>query len=186
MTRGFLYLILQSDAFYCTLLYCTVLHCTALYYNALLCIVLHCTLLHGTALHYITLHCTVLHCTTLHYTTLHYTTLYYTALHCTTLHYTALHCTGACNVLHYHRDISYLADPGKARGCSTKRLVITSVSHFFPPTALRRRNAQTVTDSSSSYKIDCFIVSKNFINPKGHQNPDSGSKVTAILLKGLT
>ena len=25
---------------------------------------------------------------------------------------------------------------------------------------------------------------KNFINPKGHQNPISGSKVTAILLKG--
>ena len=25
---------------------------------------------------------------------------------------------------------------------------------------------------------------KNFINPKGHQNPISGSKVIAILLKG--
>ena len=25
---------------------------------------------------------------------------------------------------------------------------------------------------------------KNFLNPKGHQNPTNGSKVTAILLKG--
>ena len=25
---------------------------------------------------------------------------------------------------------------------------------------------------------------KNFLNPKGHQNPTSGSKVMAILLKG--
>ena len=25
---------------------------------------------------------------------------------------------------------------------------------------------------------------KSFLNPKGHQNPTSGSKVTAILLKG--
>ena len=27
-------------------------------------------------------------------------------------------------------------------------------------------------------------VIKNFLNPEGHQNPISGSKVTAILLKG--
>ena len=37
-----------------------------------------------------------------------------------------------------------------------------------------------VRDSSSSYKI----VIKNFLNPEGHQNPSSGSKVTIILLKG--
>ena len=36
-----------------------------------------------------------------------------------------------------------------------------------------------VLDRSSSYKI----VIKNFLNPEGHQNPISGSKVTAILLK---
>ena len=41
-----------------------------------------------------------------------------------------------------------------------------------------------VRDSSSSYKIDCVIVTKNFLNPERHQNPISGSKVTAILLKG--
>ena len=28
------------------------------------------------------------------------------------------------------------------------------------------------------------MVVKNFLNPEGHQNPMSGSKVTAILLKG--
>ena len=35
-----------------------------------------------------------------------------------------------------------------------------------------------------SYKIDYVVVIKNFLNPKGHQNPISGSQVTAILLKG--
>ena len=54
----------------------------------------------------------------------------------------------------------------------------------FPPTALRRRHAQTVRDRCFGYKIDCVIVIKNFLNPEGHQNPITGSKVTAILLKG--
>ena len=54
------------------------------------------------------------------------------------------------------------------------------VSHNFTV-----RNAQTVRDRSSSHKIDYVIVIKNFLNPEGHQNPISGSKVTAILLKGL-
>ena len=43
---------------------------------------------------------------------------------------------------------------------------------------------RTVRDSSSSYKIDYVIVIKNFLYPKGHTNPISGSKVTVILLKG--
>ena len=34
------------------------------------------------------------------------------------------------------------------------------------------------------YKIDYVIVIKSFLNPEGHQNPISVSKVTAILLKG--
>ena len=58
------------------------------------------------------------------------------------------------------------------------------MSHPFPPRALRRRHAQTVRDSSSSYKIDYVIVIKNFLNPEGHQNRIIGSKVKAILLKG--
>ena len=82
-----------------------------------------------------------------------------------------------------------LSRPGRSqRGCSTNRLVINSLIQWvrepFPPTALRRRHAQTVRDRTSSYKIDYFIVIKNFLNPEGHQNPISGSKVTAILLKG--
>ena len=55
------------------------------------------------------------------------------------------------------------------------------MSHPFPPTALQRRHAQTVRDNSSSYKLDYVTT---FLNPKGHQNPINGSKVTAILLKG--
>ena len=68
---------------------------------------------------------------------------------------------------------------------ATQGLLINSVREPFPPTALRRRHAQTARYSTSSYKIDYFIVIKNFLNPKEHENPISGTKVTAILLKGL-
>ena len=82
-----------------------------------------------------------------------------------------------------------LAEPGEARGCSTNTFVIhsliNSLSQPFPPTALWQGHAQTVRDSTFSYKIDYVIVIKNFLNPEGHQNPISDSKVKAILLKGL-
>ena len=58
------------------------------------------------------------------------------------------------------------------------------MSQPFPPTALRRHRSRTVRDRASSYKIDYVIVIKSFLNPEGHQNPISGSKFTAILLKG--
>ena len=58
------------------------------------------------------------------------------------------------------------------------------MSQAFPPTALRRRHAQTFRDSTSSYKIDYVMVVKTFLNPEGHQYRISGSKVTAILLEG--
>ena len=54
----------------------------------------------------------------------------------------------------------------------------------FPHSSLLPRHAQTVRDSSSSHKKDYVIVPKNFLNPEGHQKRISGSKVTAILLKG--
>ena len=80
---------------------------------------------------------------------------------------------------------TFLADPGEARGCSINTFVIYCLSEWaFPPIPLRRRHAQTVRDSSSSYKIDYVIVIKTFLNPENHQNRMSGSKVTAILLKG--
>ena len=59
-----------------------------------------------------------------------------------------------------------------------------SVSEPFPATALRRHHAQTVRDSSSRYKIDYVIVIKTFLNPEGHQNPISDSKVRVNLLMG--
>ena len=59
------------------------------------------------------------------------------------------------------------------------------MSEPFPPKALLRRHAQTVIDSTSSYKIYYVIVIKNYLNPEGHQNAMSGSKVTAILLKPI-
>ena len=52
------------------------------------------------------------------------------------------------------------------------------------PAALQRRNAQTLEDSSYSYKIDSVILIKNCLNPEGNQNHITGSKVTAIILKG--
>ena len=36
----------------------------------------------------------------------------------------------------------------------------------------------------SAFVTDKSLLIKNFQNPEGHQNPISGSKVTAILLKG--
>ena len=84
-----------------------------------------------------------------------------------------------------------LSRPGRSQGLLYKHLryslihsFIDSVSLPFPPIALRRRHAQTIRDSSSSYKIDYLIVIKTFLNPEGHQNCTSGSNVTAILLKG--
>ena len=58
------------------------------------------------------------------------------------------------------------------------------MSEPFPPTDLWRRHAQTVRDSSSSFKIDYVLVIKTFLNPEAHQNRISGSIVTVILLKG--
>ena len=75
--------------------------------------------------------------------------------------------------------ISIFSRPGQSQGL-LYTFVIHSFSNPFPPTALWRRHAQTVRDSSSSYKIDYFIVIKNFLNPEGHQNCISGSKGTVI------
>ena len=79
-----------------------------------------------------------------------------------------------------------LADPGKARGCFINSLVINSFIQWVSKSAFssNSRHAQTVRVSTSSYKIDYVIIIKNFLNPKGHQNPFSGSKVMAILVKG--
>ena len=83
--------------------------------------------------------------------------------------------------------IEFTGSPGEARGCSTNTYVTHSFTDWFihplVPKAIRRRHAQTVQDRSSSYKIDYVIVIKNFLNPKGHQNPISGLKITVILLK---
>ena len=45
---------------------------------------------------------------------------------------------------------------------------IQNFSNPFPPTAFWRRHAQTVRDSSFSYKIDYVIVINNFLNLEGH------------------
>ena len=83
--------------------------------------------------------------------------------------------------------MSFFSRPGRSQGLLYKQprySFINSVSHPFPPTASQRRHAQTVRDKASSYKIDYVIVIKSLLDTEGHQNPISGSKVTAILLKG--
>ena len=70
------------------------------------------------------------------------------------------------------------AKPGAALW--TALWLINWFSQPFPATALRRRHNKTVRDRTSSSEIDYVIVIKNFINPKWHQNPISGSNVTAI------
>ena len=80
-----------------------------------------------------------------------------------------------------------ISRPGRSQGLLYKQprhSLINSFSQPFPPTALQRRHAQTVWNSSSSYKTDYVIVIKNFLNHEGHQNRINGPKVTAILLKG--
>ena len=81
----------------------------------------------------------------------------------------------------------FFSRPGQSQGCSTNtsftHSLIDSFIHPLVPTALLCRHAQTVGASSSSYKIDYFIVIKHSLNLKGHQNPISASKVTTIILK---
>ena len=85
-----------------------------------------------------------------------------------------------------------LADAGEAKGSSTNSLVINWLihsvsqspfsSHSF--TAPPCPNGSRDSSYSFSYKINYVTVIKNFLNPKGHHNRISGSKVTVILLKG--
>ena len=92
----------------------------------------------------------------------------------------------AIHNFHFHRMLSKsrtLCRPGQSQGLLYKHLR-RSLTHPLVPTASRRRPAQTIRARSSNHKIDYDIGIKNFLNPKGHQHPISGSKVTAILLKG--
>ena len=74
-----------------------------------------------------------------------------------------------------------LADPGKARGYSTNTFVIHSVSLSVSLSLPQFYGA----DTPKRLVIDYVIVIKTFVNPEGHQNTISGSKVMAILLKAL-
>ena len=66
----------------------------------------------------------------------------------------------------------FLADPGKARGCSS-----------FSYISLRRRHAQTVINASR-HKTNSMDIFSEILNLEGHQNHCIGSKVTAILPTG--
>ena len=50
--------------------------------------------------------------------------------------------------------------------------------------SLRCRHALTVADGAFSHKIDYVTNLKEILNPEGHPNRITGSKVTAILLNG--
>ena len=51
--------------------------------------------------------------------------------------------------------------------------------------SLRRRHALTIADGAFSHKIDYVTIFKEILNPEGHPNCITGSKVIAILLNGL-
>ena len=59
-----------------------------------------------------------------------------------------------------------LADPGKARDLSINTIVIHSISHPFPPTALRRRHAQTVRNGASRHNISYVTQAKDILHFK--------------------
>ena len=44
--------------------------------------------------------------------------------------------------------------------------------------SLQRRHALTVADGAFSHKIDYVTIFKEILNPKGHPNRITGSKVT--------
>ena len=50
--------------------------------------------------------------------------------------------------------------------------------------SLRRRHILTVADGAFSHQIDYVTIFKEILNPEGHPNRITGSKVTAILLNG--
>ena len=50
--------------------------------------------------------------------------------------------------------------------------------------SLRRKHALTVEDGDISHKIEYVTIFKEILNTEGHSNRITGSKVTAILLKG--
>ena len=50
--------------------------------------------------------------------------------------------------------------------------------------SLWRRHALTVADDAFSHKIDYVTFFWEILNPEGHPNCITGSKVTAILLNG--
>ena len=82
---------------------------------------------------------------------------------------------------------AFLANPDEAKGWFTNNTSVidsltTWLTHPFPHTALWRHHSQTVGNSSSSYKVDCFVLVKKFLNPKGYQSCIIDSKVKAILL----
>ena len=50
--------------------------------------------------------------------------------------------------------------------------------------SLRRRHAQSFTNGASNHETNYIDIFSEILNPEGHQNRISVSKVTAILLKG--
>ena len=59
------------------------------------------------------------------------------------------------------------------------------IKSWFVKISLRRRHAPIVRNGASSHKIDYITIFLENINPEGHQNRNTGSRVTAIVLIGL-
>ena len=63
---------------------------------------------------------------------------------------------------------NFLADPGKAKSCSTNRVVIhwfiILVNDPLPPLSWQRRKAQTAKHGASSHKIYYVAQAKGILN----------------------
>ena len=51
------------------------------------------------------------------------------------------------------------------------------------PVLVELAKERSVTKETTIYKIDNVLEIQNFLNPEGHQNRITGSKVTTILVK---
>ena len=81
-----------------------------------------------------------------------------------------------------------ISRPGLCQGLLYNHLRDSLIHSFsqswFVKISLRRRHTLTFADGAFSHKIDHVTIFQEILNSKGYPNRITGSKVTAILLKG--
>ena len=84
--------------------------------------------------------------------------------------------------------LNLLADPSKAKGCSTNTFVIHWLSEWVSDPlvkiSLRSCHTQTVKNGASNHRTNYIEIFSEILNLEGHQNRYIGLKVKAIFLNG--